>query len=397
MKLVLSASAFIAFLLAIHPYVIFPCSLWVLAKLRRQPQKSRAVLPTPQMSAASERNTTLAVLLCVHNEEKVIESRVANLLEATEALPGTQVLIYSDGSTDDTAEILKRFEGSIILKVAKERHGKTFGMNTLASATRAGILVFTDAAVQMNAATLPNIVEHFEDPMVGCVCGRIIATTHTSMDREIGSTAETSIRYWSFDAAIRNLETRVASTIGAHGPLFAVRRTLHEPVPIHLIDDFYVSMNVLHKGYRVVQADDVCGFKAVATHRGEEYARKVRIACQAYNVHRLLVPQLKRQTWLIRYLYAGHKFLRWNTIFFLTAAALLGSIALILSIGWKVVAGAWGLLAFFILLGVAGLRPFTHGIDAMTALIANGAGIIQSLRGENYRTWSSAQSARRAE
>lgn len=396
MTLPFAILALIALALAIHPYLTYPLSLWVLAKILRHPQIPRAVLPLTRDSTPSNHDPALAILLCVYNEEGIIDSRVKNLIEAASAIPDTEIRIYSDGSTDRTNDILKRFAGKTRVTLANERLGKTHGMNTLVAQSRARILVFTDAAVRMSSMSLLNILRHFDDAAVGCVCGRIVATADNTPGSNTASTIETSAGYWSFDAFVRYVETKVASAIGAHGPLFAIRSTLHEPVPTHLIDDFYVSMTVLNKGYRVVQANDVCGFKAVATRRSEEYARKVRIACQAYNVHRLLVPQLKRQTWLIRYLYAGHKLLRWNTIFFLTAAALFGSIALMLSIGWEIVAGAWCLLALFILLGVAGLRPFSHGIDAMTALIANGAGIIQSLRGASYQTWSSAQSARRA-
>ena len=43
----------------------------------------------------------------------------------------------------------------------------------------------------------------------------------------------------------------------------------------------------------------------------EEYRRKVRIACQAWNVHRALWPELKRAPPLKLYGYVSHRLLKW--------------------------------------------------------------------------------------
>ena len=281
---------------------------------------------------------------------------------------------------------------------------------------------------------------HFKDPAIGCVCGQIIAHDHSaelfhassgnnaanSPDSTIAantlnstsaanstditnaadrtsaastlnttSTADTTVKSWAFDAAIRHMETRVASVIGAHGPLFAIRRHLHKAVPVDLIDDFYVSMLILFDGHRVVQADDFVGFKTVALRRKDEYDRKVRIACQSYNVHKAIRPALRQQPLLIRYLYASHKTLRWTTIFSLMLAVVFGAFALIAAgnavlLGWMV-----GLAAVILVPGCMGVKPFNRVIDALLPFIANGMGIIKSLQGHKYQTWASPASARR--
>lgn len=385
----------IALLLALHPYITFPLSLMALAKVRSKPQAPAAAPANLAAIPDSSDRPPIAILLCVHNEENVIDGRIRNLIELAQTIPGTEILVYTDASTDSTVDILRQFGDRITLAVSEERHGKTHGMNLLVTKTKARFIVFTDAAVRMNADSLTNLLRHYEDQAVGCVCGRIIAVNGGSEDK-LTATADTSIKYWAFDATIRRLESQVASVMGAHGPLFSIRRELHEPAPVELFDDFYVSMAVLYNGHRVVQAEDFCGFKAVATRREDEYKRKVRIACQSFNIHRLMLPRLREQTWLVRYLYASHKTLRWLTVFSLGAAAIFSSLAMWLSGLQALVLIAWAAFSLCIALGFAGIKPFSSALEAISALVANGVGVVQSLRGTVYQTWSSAKSARQA-
>ncbi|MEJ0071247.1 MAG: hypothetical protein WDO24_23675 [Pseudomonadota bacterium] len=44
----------------------------------------------------------------------------------------------------------------------------------------------------------------------------------------------------------------------------------------------------------MVSAHDVRSFERAATSAGDEFRRKIRIACQAFNVHRLLWPELRK-------------------------------------------------------------------------------------------------------
>jgi len=396
MIFVFTLLATFALVLAMHPFVTYPLSLVVLARLRRSPQRPAAAPDVQYHSPAASDRPNIAILLCVHNEAKVIRGRIDNLLMLADTVPGTRILVYTDASTDGTVEILKSYGQRITLVESTERQGKTYGMNLLVTRTNAQLIVFTDAAVRMNTNALTNLIKHFDDPQVGCVCGKIIATVFSD-DVRNSTTANTSVKYWAFDAFIRRLESSIASVIGAHGPLFAIRRDLHESVPNELFDDFYLSMAILYNGHRIIQAEDVLGFKAVATRSTDEYTRKIRIACQAFNIHRIQKPRLQQQTWLVRYLYAGHKTLRWLTIFLLAAAALFFTLAFITAKFYSLVIIAWGAFAAFMALGIAGVKPFSFISEAVFLLVATGVGVIQSLRGTVYQTWSSAASARRTE
>src|SRR6185295_2273749 len=107
-------------------------------------------------------------------------------------------------------------------------------------------------------------------------------------------TAETGSLYWRLEEAIKRLESETGSVMGADGSIFAIRRALHRPPPPDIIDDMYVSLAIACDGHRVVRAGDARAEEESVGRSGEEFRRKVRISCQAFNVHRLLWPRLKR-------------------------------------------------------------------------------------------------------
>ena len=101
-------------------------------------------------------------------------------------------------------------------------------------------MIFTDANVVLDPATVPRLLEYFDDPNVGGVCG-----TLTYVNPGETSTARTSSTYWKLEEVIKKLETRSGSTMGADGSIFATRLRYYPKVPSHLLDDFITSMSVI--------------------------------------------------------------------------------------------------------------------------------------------------------
>jgi cellulose synthase/poly-beta-1,6-N-acetylglucosamine synthase-like glycosyltransferase len=370
-------------LLALHPFTTYPLSL----RLMR-----RFVPPRPLRIGADPARQSFAVCLCAYNEERVIEAKMQNLLALREREPGLEILVYVDAAGDRTAEILKRYADRITLHVSPERHGKTHGMNLLVSKARASILVFTDANVMLDLEALDRLRRYFTDPAVGCVCGNLVYTNGGD-----SVTAASGSLYWRLEEGIKKLEEATGSIMGADGSLFAIRRALHHPPPDHIIDDMYVSFRILCDGYRIVQATDVRAYEESVTSPREEFRRKVRIACQAFNVHRLIWPRLKRLDRLTLYKYVSHKLIRWLSIYFLVLAGLAFEGALLAAglyeLALGLAAGGLGMLAAG---HYAGIKPFAQLTDILAALLGAGLGVWQSLRGNRYQTWTPAASIRRS-
>ncbi len=112
-------------LLAMHPFTTYPLSLRLLARWRPQPVRGGAEAPR-----------RVALCVCAYNEERVIRAKVENMLAMRGAIPSLEVLVYLDGASDRTAEILDGYRDRLQLVVSSERHGKTHGMNTLVEPDR---------------------------------------------------------------------------------------------------------------------------------------------------------------------------------------------------------------------------------------------------------------------
>jgi cellulose synthase/poly-beta-1,6-N-acetylglucosamine synthase-like glycosyltransferase len=274
---------------------------------------------------------------------------------------------------------------------ATERHGKTYGMNLLAARATAPILIFSDANVTMDLGSVAQLQEHFRDPGIGCVCGNLIYTNNGE-----SVTASSGSLYWKLEESLKRLEAETGSMMGADGSLFAVRRSLRLAPPDHIIDDMYVSLMVLVQGSRVVQASDARAFEESVPAGGEEFRRKIRIACQAFNVHRLIWPHLRRLDALNVYKYVSHKLIRWFTIYFLILSALALDGALLLAGFAKLAVILPSLAATIFALGWLGAaRPLVQVIDILAAFAGTGWGVWRSMRGERYQTWTPAASIRR--
>ncbi len=366
--------------LGAHPFVTYPLSLRALARLRPAPP-SQAIEPPPPR---------VALCVCAYNEEQVIRAKAENMLAMRDSLPGLQLLVYVDAASDGTAAILAEFAGQIDVTVSPARLGKTQGMNTLVAKAGADIVVFSDANVMFAPDAIPRLLERFRDPTVGCVCGHLIYVT-----AQASATAATGSLYWRLEESIKQLESETGSTMGADGSIFAIRRALHTPPPPDIIDDMFVSLSILCAGHRVVRAGDAVAYEETTSRSADEFRRKVRISCQAYNVHRLLRRKLARLPALDRYKYVSHKLLRWFCIYAFAASALCYVAGLAALSAWPVLIASAAVAAGAV--AVAMLAP--HGpmgkvLDIGAALVATGLGVIRSLRGDRFQVWTPPASAR---
>jgi cellulose synthase/poly-beta-1,6-N-acetylglucosamine synthase-like glycosyltransferase len=369
--------------LVIHPFVTYPLSLKVIARLIRRPPPSPVVGSPPT-----------AIIFCAYNEESVIDAKIRNCLALSDTGEAIRIFVYTDGCSDRTVDIARSFGDRIQLVEGRTRRGKSVGMNQLVERARgwgADLIFFTDANVILDPGAVTALREAFADPQVGCVTGHL-----EYVNEYESATALVSSRYWSLDEKIKQLETASGSCIGADGSIFGIRTKLFRSVPENIIDDFFTSMSVLCDGWRCVFNPQLIARERSATCSTEEYRRKIRIACRAFNCHRLLWPRVRRMSWLNIYKYVSHKLLRWLTAFWILGFVLsVGIGVLSLQLGRSVVIG----LASAAVLGVAAVvllpgRRMAYFRNAFLAILATGIGVIRSLQGERFQTWSQAPSTR---
>jgi cellulose synthase/poly-beta-1,6-N-acetylglucosamine synthase-like glycosyltransferase len=375
-------------LVSLHPFVTYPLSLRLIRRFRRP-----ASSPTETTTGQNDSPPSFAVCVCAYNEGTIIRTTIENLLALRQSVPDLQILVHVDGNADGTADIAQEYADRIDLAVSPERKGKTYGMNRLLSMARASIVVLTDATVRIDQTALPNLVKYFADPTVGCVCGHL---QYVNLNET--ATAYVGSFYWRLEESTKQLESQTGSVMGADGSIYALRRSLFKPVPEDMIDDFYISMNVLCDGYRIVRAPDVLAYEKSVTDPREEFRRKIRISCQAFHAHRVLRSRIAALGRLDRYKYLSHKWIRWFTGYTLSVAAILFLSGLAIVFGFTVAAVTLGVGLAVVGLGyVLRIHPITKVVDILLSFLATAIGVGRAMSGHRIRTWEPARSIRKAE
>lgn len=378
------AVAAVSVLLGVHPFVTYPLSLLA---MRRKPLAKRM-----QVKENVAFSPSVAICMSAYNEAKVIAAKMDSLLAMAADYPGeVSIHVYADAPSDGTESILAGYSDRADIVIGTERRGKTWGMNHLAARSKSEFLLFTDANVVSEMDVVSKLASAFADPEVGLASARL---RYSNPDES--ATSRAGAAYWELEEAIKRLESETVGLIGVDGAMFMVRRSAYDAPPPHLIDDFYISLSVLASGLRVISVEDVEVYERSAVLAGEEYMRKRRIACQAWNVHRALWPRLRRMPAAKLYGYISHRILKWLTPY-LMATFMLALLAVAIDRGGAVqTALVAGLLVAALALGTAiRLRPATIVTSVLYSLFGVALGPVESwLLGKTYIVWLPADSVR---
>jgi poly-beta-1,6-N-acetyl-D-glucosamine synthase len=258
----------------------------------------------------------VSLLISVCNEEKSVEEKIINCLELDYPKEMLQVIFGSDGSTDGTAGIIKRYgkeHGNIHLFEFETREGKPSTLNRIVKFAQGQILLFSDADTLLEKDTVKKIVNAFRDKSVGCVCGKI------DLKSAEGAGKPENI-YWRYESWIKKMESGLGMVSGATGGLYAVKKELWEDIPVNtLIDDFVISMKTAEKGFRIIYEPSALAYEEPAVSTTQEFVRRVRIGAGDFQAVILLRRLLDPFRGLISWEFWSHKVIRWCGPFLLIA------------------------------------------------------------------------------
>ncbi|HLO28558.1 MAG TPA: glycosyltransferase family 2 protein, partial [Anaerolineales bacterium] len=232
----------------LYTYFGYPLLIFLLAKLIHKSETSQASQPP------------VTLLIAAYNEESVIEDKIRNSLAVDYPKDLFQVFIVADGSTDKTPEIVKRYTNQgVELLYQPERRGKMAAINRALPHTRGEIIVFSDANNYYQADTIRNLLKPFGDPAVGAATGaKVIGAGDGSLGASEGL-------YWKYESFIKKQESRSGSCTSAAGEVLAIRKNLYSPPPNNVInDDFYIAMQIVRAGYRLVYVPEAKSVERVS-------------------------------------------------------------------------------------------------------------------------------------
>ncbi len=246
-----------------YVYIGYPLLTWLRASVH------------PQHHLRAPMEPFVSVVVVAHNEADRIDARIENLLALDYPRDRLEILVGSDGSTDDTVRRANRYTNSAVrVHAFGEWRGKAAVLDDLVPRARGQIVVFADARQRFELNVLRALVSHFADPKVGAVSGELILT----VDGELCTSAgQGTAFYWKYEKFIRLHESRAASTVGATGSIYAIRRSLFEPIPTDtILDDVMIPLRIVRRGYYTLFEPEALAYDKVSATAHQEYVRKLR-------------------------------------------------------------------------------------------------------------------------
>src|SRR5690606_32634509 len=161
-----------------------------------------------------------------------------------------------------------------------------------------------DANTFFDREALRHLVMHFDDPQIGGVSGEL-RLNRSGGDNQDGV-------YWRIEQFLKLRESRIGGLLGANGAIYAIRRSLWQPLAADTIcDDFCVAMNVAAAGRTLVYEPAAFAREDTPDSITEEFRRRVRIGIGNFQALFRHPEYLLRTSMGTRFAYFSHKVLRW--------------------------------------------------------------------------------------
>ncbi len=250
-------------------FVIYPGFLFARVLIA---QISGKTSPPP-----SDRLPRVSIITVSHEARMLLDEKVKNIQQLDYPLHLLEFVFFSDGSSEDTYDIQALLPNIEVKQLSSRTHqGKAYGLNRAVEQSTGEILIFSDidAIIDQKAVTL--LVGHFQDPAIGGVCG------HRTIIKEKTSLRNAQSRYLAFDNMIKSMEGKTGSLTSNEGKLYAIRRSLFQPIDPAATDDLYTCLSVVKAKYRFVfEPEAIMYIRSPARSPGHEIQRRRRIVVRS--------------------------------------------------------------------------------------------------------------------
>jgi cellulose synthase/poly-beta-1,6-N-acetylglucosamine synthase-like glycosyltransferase len=331
--------------LVVYSYAGYAVLIWLLSRVVGKK-------PSPPVMADADL-PRIDLLIAAYNEATFIDARVRNALELDYPRDRLTIVVASDGSSDATAEIVRKYEkDGVKLLDYQERRGKSAVLNTTIAGLSGEILLLSDANTFSNTFAARALTRWFADPKVVSVVGKLVLT-----DPVTGNNADSL--YWKYETFLKTCEGRLDGLLGANGAIYAIRRPLYVPIPNNtIIDDFMIPLLAkLKHGGSIIYDVEAVAVEETPASLDAEFHRRARIGAGGFQSIGLLWPLLNPCRGWVSFTFLSHKLLRWFCPAFMIGAAV--SNALIVALGgsgfyiWLMV----GQIAFYLTAYLVNLAP----------------------------------------
>ena len=202
----------VSVLIILYTYAGYPLLLSILVKIKY-------LLKRPAQPVGEHILQPVTLIVAAFNEESIIEEKIRNTLSLDYPAHLLHLLFITDGSTDKTSSIVAGYP-NITLLHQEERRGKLAAMNRAMQFVKTPFAIFSDANGMLNNDAVKKLMAHYTDAKVGGVAGE-----KKIMKQAAGTVSAGEGAYWRYESAIKKLDARLHTVVGAAGELFPSERT----------------------------------------------------------------------------------------------------------------------------------------------------------------------------
>lgn len=304
-----------ALALVLYTYVGYPLLVWLLSRM--QSRWATDQLFDQCKDSNSNPLPSVSIVIAAYREESVILDRLNNLAKLDYPSDKLEILIGCDGNLDLTGELVTSYNDERIRLIQfEQRRGKASVLNDCVPQAKGQIIVFSDANTQMDPQCIKQLVKHFQNETVGCVCGQLILE-----DQATGKNVDGL--YWRYENFLKHCETKLGAVLGVNGALYALRKELYTAIPPEtIIDDFLIGMRVHLADRQIIYDDSAVATEETAPSVQAEFQRRTRIGTGAFQSLKQLKGLLNPKHGYVAFAFWSHKLLRWLCPIFMTIALL---------------------------------------------------------------------------
>lgn len=262
--------------------ILFLTTLMALVSLLGMPLLLRLVparAPTGQRGMG-EPPRGLSLIVPVHGSAAVLLDKLESLRGLHWPYGPTELILSLDGEVTDMPSLPPGLDPIEIRILQNPRQGKFAALNAAAEIARGELLIFSDLDARLAPGAVEAMAESFADRSIGAACGRI---------RVEGIDALMQARYWEHEAQLKAQEERLFGSITAsNGTLLAIRHQLFEPVPAGVVDDLFIGLTAVIRGFRFAFVPNAIALIGPpAETLAGVFRRQRRIVCRGLRALRL--------------------------------------------------------------------------------------------------------------
>jgi len=251
--------------------LMYPVILWFLALLFR-PQKISSLSDV-------KRSDSVSLIIPVYARDlNLLKKKLVNLSQLDYSPEHTEIIVSGDGDLPEARAIIDQCPLSVPVQYTQTGKwvGKNEALNRAVSIAKGEIIIISDVDAELAPNAIVLITSPMADSQIGGVCGTIHIVRSSRVRKGLGKIQNL---YWAYERWIKKLEMKFLGSVTAcSGQIFAIRRDLFPELPFDVMDDIYLALAVIKKGFRFAGAPDAIAYIPPPSKTiSEELKRRPRI------------------------------------------------------------------------------------------------------------------------